>query len=180
MTINMEEFLALAREAGFDNVGAMDVATIELIPEVRAACETGRCPAYNKNWSCPPALGTLEECDKMIKAYKRGAILQSTGEIEDDYDFEGMMDVEERHRKNFYAFAKKMKAQYPDMMFIGDGHCTLCEKCTYPDEACRFPNEKIASMEAMGMIVNNVCKANGMPYYYGAGTFTYTGCVLID
>jgi len=180
VTINIEEFLAQAVEAGFDHVGELDVKTIELLPEVRNACETGRCPAYNKNWSCPPALGTLEECDKMIKAYKRGAILQTTGEIEDDYDFEGMMDVQDRHRENFYAFAKKMKELYPDMMFIGDGHCTLCEECTYPEAECRFPNLRIASMEAMGMYVNKVCKDNNMQYYYGPGTFKYIGCVLID
>ena len=35
-------------------------------------------------------------------------------------------------------------------------------------------------MEGLGMIVSDVCKANGMKYYYGPGTLTYTGCVLTD
>ena len=30
------------------------------------------------------------------------------------------------------------------------------------------------------MIVSDVCKANNMKYYYGAGTLTYTGCILTD
>jgi hypothetical protein len=33
-------------------------------------------------------------------------------------------------------------------------------------------------MEAYGMIVSDVCKANGIPYYYGPNTLTYCACVL--
>ena len=30
------------------------------------------------------------------------------------------------------------------------------------------------------MIVSDVCKNNGLKYYYGPGTLTYTGCVLLE
>jgi hypothetical protein len=35
-------------------------------------------------------------------------------------------------------------------------------------------------MEALGMIVSDVCKDNNLPYYYGPNTLTYVGCVLIE
>ncbi len=65
-------------------------------------------------------------------------------------------------------------------MIIGTGACTRCEKCTYPDKPCRFPDKMTSSMEALGMVVSDVCRDNGIPYYYGQGTITYVGCVLID
>jgi hypothetical protein len=33
-------------------------------------------------------------------------------------------------------------------------------------------------MEAYGMVVSDVCRDSGIPYYYGSGTLTYVGCVL--
>ena len=29
------------------------------------------------------------------------------------------------------------------------------------------------------MLVLEICKANGLPYYYGADTMTYTSCFLL-
>jgi len=178
VTINIEEFLAQAVEAGFDHVGELDVKTIELLPEVRNACETGRCPAYNKNWSCPPALGTLEECDKMIKAYKRGAILQTTGEIEDDYDFEGMMEGGKKARKVLDDILNEMRKNGETFMALGCEGCHLCEKCTYPHSPCRFPEKAIPSVEACGINVVELAKNTGIKYNNGANTVTYF-CVIL-
>jgi predicted metal-binding protein len=55
-----------------------------------------------------------------------------------------------------------------------------CKTCTYPDAPCRFPEKMSASMEALGMVVSDVCKDNNLPYYYGAGTLTFVGCVLLE
>jgi predicted metal-binding protein len=55
-----------------------------------------------------------------------------------------------------------------------------CKTCTYPDAPCRFPEKMSASMEALGMVVSDVCKDNKLPYYYGAGTLTFVGCVLLE
>jgi hypothetical protein len=30
------------------------------------------------------------------------------------------------------------------------------------------------------MMVSDVCRANGMDYYHGKGTLTYTGCFLLE
>ena len=37
----------------------------------------------------------------------------------------------------------------------------------------------ISSMEAFGMLVLEVCKANGLSYYYGSDKMAYTGCFLL-
>ena len=66
------------------------------------------------------------------------------------------------------------------MLPIGAGCCTKCKVCTYPDAPCRFPDQAFSSMEAYGMLVTQVCKANGLEYYYGPCTIAYTSCYLLE
>ena len=74
------------------------------------------------------------------------------------------------------AFSEK----YPNLLMLGTGGCNVCKECTYPDNPCRFPKKRISSMEAYGLVVNDVCKANDIPYYYGKDTLTYIGCILFE
>lgn len=178
--IDFEKLKALALECGFSHVGDLDADTIELHPEVRAACAEDKCQSYNKTWNCPPGCGTLEECAADLHRFKRGLIVQSTGELEDAMDYEGMMDLAKRHGETFDQFADALREMYPDALVLGDGACRRCKTCTYPDAPCRFPQRKSSAMEAYGMTVSEVCARNNIPYYYGPGTLTYVGCVLIE
>ena len=180
MADSLQEVKDLALRCGFSQVGDLDVSTIRLREEVRAACAENKCGAYGTRWSCPPGCGTLEECDERIRKYKRGIILQTTGQLEDEFDGEGTMETARLHGEHCDAFAKAVRKIYPNCLMIGAGACTRCESCTYPEEPCRFPDELSASMEALGMVVSDVCQDNNLPYYYGKGTLTYTGCVLIE
>ena len=105
--------------------------------------------------------------------------MQTTGEV-DSLDFEGFMELGKNHGEAFQKLAELVRAEIPGAMLIGVSACTNCAKCTYPDAPCRFPDKLSHPMEGLGMIVSDVCKANGMKYYYGPGTLTYTGCVLTD
>lgn len=180
MAINYDELKQLALDCGFDHVGDLDVSTIELKPEVRSACAENKCQAYGKNWVCPPACGTLEECGERLHKYQKGLILQSTGELEDSFDFEGIMELAQRHGESFGEFSAKVKKMFPDALILGDGACRNCKTCTYPDAPCRFPDKQSSAMEAFGMLVSEVCQKNDIPYYYGTGTLTYVGCILIE
>lgn len=174
----IEALKKLAVDAGFSHVGDLRVDTIEVLQEVRDACAVNKCKAYNTNWSCPPACGDLEECEARIRHFTRGIIMQTTGELEDALDYESMERTGKAHGECLRSFAKQVKALYPEALVIGSGACRQCETCTYPDEACRFPQTMISSMEALGMYVSDICRKNGLPYYYGPLTITYTGCVL--
>ena len=47
-----EQLAKIAEEAGFSAWAPLDIATIELKPEVRDMCAA--CHLYGKRWSCPP------------------------------------------------------------------------------------------------------------------------------
>ena len=176
--MNIQELCALAREIGFEQSGPLDPATIELKEEVREMCASGKCAMYDKRWSCPPGCGTLDECRELLKGYTRGILVQSVGELEDNFDIEAMMETEAAHKERFYAMRKALVEKGIDALAAGAGCCTICPECTYPDAPCRFPEEKMSSMEALGMLVLEVCKANDMRYFYGENTIAYTSCFL--
>ena len=174
-----EQLSKMAEDAGFTAWAPLDVATIELKPEVRDMCAVNSCGQYGKRWSCPPGCGSLEECSEEIKACTHGILVQTYGDIEDGFDFEAMMEIEADHKDHFCEMQEALREAGVDLLALGAGCCTVCAKCTYPDEPCRFPDELISSMEACGLVVSNVCTANGVPYNHGKDTICYTGCFLI-
>lgn len=174
-----EELSVLAKAAGFTAWAPLDVGTIELKDQVRDMCAVNTCGQYGKRWSCPPGCGTLEECAQRLRQCSHGILVQTTGDIEDGFDFEAIMEIEQDHKAHFADMYAALQRAEAKTLAIGAGCCTQCAKCTYPDEPCRFPEKMISSMEAYGMLVLEVCKANGLQYYYGPETMTYTSCFLL-
>ena len=178
--INLDLVIKKALDRGFCAVSKLDCSTIKLMPEVRDMCASNKCNQYGKNWVCPPACGTLEECGQRIKNYKVGIIVQTIGQLEDSMDYEGMIELEKKHKNLFLKFSDEIKKEYNNVFSLGVGSCIKCKKCTYPDEPCRFPENRLSSMEAYGMLVSQVCADNNVKYYYGPNTLTYTSCLLLE
>ena len=178
--LDYDKLFKLAEECGFNSYGKLDVSTLEFLPEVRDMCAVNTCGMYNKSWACPPACGTLEEMRERVKKYTRGIIVQTVGQLEDSLDWDGIQEAAEKQSVSYQKMMKALKEEYPDLMPMGTGACTNCKKCTYPDEPCRFPDKLVSSMEACGLVVSNVCTANGVPYNHGKDTICYTGCFLLE
>ncbi len=105
---------------------------------------------------------------------------QTVTQLEDSLDYEGMMEAASRHKSNMNRLYAELRRLYPDMYAMGSGGCNKCEKCTYPDEPCRFPDMLTYSMEACGLVVSRVCTDNGMKYNHGKDTLAYTSCFLLE
>ncbi len=169
-----------ALDIGFTLAEPMKVETIELREEVREMCAVNKCHAYNTNWSCPPNCGTIAECQARVNQYETGLIVETTGQLEDDFDFETMEETAKIHSAHFVKFLKKLRKEHGELevLPLGAGECTHCEKCTFPDAPCRFPQLMSSPMEGYGMVISDVCKANDILYNHGRGTLTYVGCYL--
>jgi predicted metal-binding protein len=179
VTINGLE--KLAADCGFSRTGRLNPASILVRHEVREACASDKCHAYGKSWSCPPACGTLEECEKRLAGFRFGLILQTTGNLEDQFDFESMTLIGKDHNAHLFDFQEKLASFFPgakSWLLLGSGCCKICEQCAYPESLCNYPEKMIVPVEAMGIVVSDLCAATDILYYYGPGTLTYTGCVL--
>ena len=166
-----------AKGIGFDAAVTLDPQTLVAREDIRAMCAEDKCGAYNKNWTCPPVVGLVEECQKKMRQYKRGILLQTIGHMSKAVDSKCYRETEQRHMHNFHAFAEAIRKEYPDALCLGAGGCRVCKQCSYP-EPCRFPKKAVSSMEGYGLFVTQVCRDAGVPYHYGEKTITYTACVL--
>lgn len=170
-------FAEAAREIGFDGAHSLDVSTLHVREDVRAMCAEDKCHAYGHNWTCPPECGTLEDCQKRMESHRYGVLVQTIGHLSKTIDTKGYMETEKTHRLHFQALCEKVRAKYPDALCLGAGGCRVCGKCNYPGP-CRFPEKAVSSMEAYGLFVTQVCRDNGVDYYYGPKTIAYTSCIL--
>ena len=175
--MNLESVIEIANECGFETAAPMKVETIKVMSEVRDMCAANTCRAYGKSWSCPPACGTIEECEARIQLFEQGILVQSVGELEDSWDYEGIQELEKLHKKRFFALVDKLSEELDEMLPLAAGCCTLCKECAYP-EPCRIPKKLISSMEAYGLLVNQICTENGVAYNYGPNKMAYSSCVL--
>lgn len=173
----MEKWIEIAKQSGFNEAAPLNIATLKTMPMVRDACNADKCQAYNKNWTCPPHCGTLEECEAKMHSYSRGILLQTVGKLEKRIDSKGYARIGLEHQQSLIKFAEEIRKEYPDALCLGAGGCRICEKCAYP-EPCRFPDKAMSSMEGYGLFVTQVCRDNGVEYYYGPKTIAYSACVL--
>ena len=168
-----------ALDIGFSNAGKLNMEAVVFMPEVRDMCSVNTCRQYGKNWCCPPGCGSIEDAAKRAAEYSYGIIVQTVGQMEDDFDYETIEATSHKHKDNFAVLAEGLRKRYPDMLPMGAGTCSVCETCTYPDAPCRFPDKIMPSMEAYGLWVSKVCEISGIPYNYGKQTIAFTSCYLL-
>ena len=166
-----------AKEMGFDVAASIDPQWLTAREDVRAMCAEDKCGAYNKNWTCPPAVGSIQECQQKMRQYTHGILLQSVGRMSKPIDSQCYRETEYRHMSNFYALVEEIRKVHPNALCLGAGGCRICRKCAYP-APCRYPEKAVSSMEGYGLFVTQVCRDAGVPYYHGEKTITYTACVL--
>jgi len=179
MSYNTDELVNEARETGFSQAGELNLSALVFMPEVRDMCTVDRCHHFGKNWRCPPGCGSIEEAAERAAQYSYGLLVQTIGNMDDDFDYDTIKATSDKHKKNFSELVNKLKGRYSDVLPMGAGTCEICETCTYPDAPCRFPDKSISSMEAYGLWVSKVCELSGVPYYNGKATITFTSCYLL-
>lgn len=179
MTFERETLAEDAVKLGFSHAGLAKIETLKPMNEVRDMCAVDKCHAYNKTWTCPPGCGTIAQCTERMKQYDWGILVQTTAELEDSLDFEGMQQGQEDHAKHCKEFLKELHGVYKDILPLCSAGCDLCKECTYPDAPCRFPDKALSAMEGYGLLVSQVCQDNDLKYYYGPNTVTYTALFLI-
>ncbi|MFZ0530578.1 MAG: DUF2284 domain-containing protein [Propionicimonas sp.] len=174
------DLVRAALDFGFSHAALLDPATLKVREEVRLMCAADRCQMFGKCWTCPPGSGSLDENRRTIGRYRTGLLVQTTTQLDDPYDYEGMMAADEEQKLRLAEFREELWPLWPGLIALGNGACTICPECTYPDAPCRHPDLAIQSMEAFGLIVSDTCVDNNLGYYYGPNTITYTGCYLLE
>lgn len=162
---------------GADHVGLVKVEEISFEPAFRALCAQNACGMYGRSWMCPPAVGEIHALIEEARRYEIAVVFETVDQLEDSYDFAGMMAAGDRMNRLLQAVRKEVP---PNALILGAGGCRRCPQCAKLEQApCRFPDEAIASLEAYGVNVSLLAPQAGMRYTHGANTVTYFGAVFL-
>jgi predicted metal-binding protein len=175
MTLNLKE---IADRVGVCQFGIVNPQDVEFVQEVREYCEDNRCQQYGKTWACPPAIGTVDECRERAWKYDKMLVFSGKFDLEDSFDFEGMMAGMQNFKTIAHALEDELKPFYGDHLMLSNEGCGNCEICTYPDQPCRFPDRVHGSIEGYGIFVGKLAKMAGIRYTNGENTVTYFGAFL--
>ena len=170
---------ALAADHFFET-GYIKTAELKYYPEVREICRGNVCRNYGKTWACPPAVGTLEECQVRVDNYDTMLLFSVKYDLEDSFDFEGMTSGMMDFKKQVDHFQEKLETILPHYLLLSNEGCKRCRTCTYPDAPCRFPRQLHHSLEGYGFIVSELAKQAGIHYSNGTNTVTYFGALLLN
>lgn len=178
----MNEIEKLIAEQGFDCTGVCPASQLTVREEVRAMCASDKCHVYDTRWACPPACGDIYDFQRQMHGFQHCMVVQTVAELEDEFDGEAMMDAQELQKERLMELVERLDEAglSAQVMVLSAGTCTVCRTCTYPDAPCRFPNKRLVSMEAAGLVVSEVCTLAGIPYNHGPLTIAYSSCVLYN
>jgi len=149
---------------------------INFSPELLKVCESNVCGNFNKSWTCPPAIQGIEVQKEKIMTFSRAFVFTTKFDLEDSFDYEGMMEAKEKHGRLTTEIHERFGKTNP---VYGAGACKICKTCAYP-EPCRFPDKTYLAVEAVGINVTELSRIGGIRYNNGPNTVTYFSIILFD
>lgn len=163
------------------NVGLVSVDKMKFSTEFRDICETNSCGMYNRNWTCPPCVGHINQLIEVAKSYRTALVYQTVSHIEDSFDIEGMLEAGQRQNELSISI-NEILCEYKlnKFLHLGAGGCKICKRCAkLDDKPCIHPSMAIPSLESYGISVYDLAVECGLNYNNGKNTVTYFGVVLI-
>lgn len=148
----------------------------------RDMCAANSCGMYGRCYMCPPDVGDIDRLMAQVGEYKYALVYQTVSNLEDSFDFEGMIAA----KKRTYPLAQALRGVFADagvtcVLHLCAGGCGVCRRCAKQDGLpCRAPELAMPSLEAYGVNVSALAKAADMHYINGQNTVTYFGAVLFS
>ena len=177
-----DKLASIALSLGAYKATVIPVELVETNAAFRDLCASNACGNYGRNWMCPPDAGDIHDLMAALKTYSYALVYQTVTELEDSYDFEGMMDAGVAHNRLMVELRRGIEGlNLSRVLHLGAGGCRMCEVCAKrTNEPCRHPDLAVASLETYGVNVSKLAPAAGMKYINGQDTVTYFGAVLFD
>ena len=170
-----------AVSAGAAKAAVIDVSEVILSASFRDICKSNQCGSYGRNWSCPPETGDVEELMEKIRSYPKALLYQTIGQIEDSFDFEGMLEAGKLLTETSQRLQSAAKGILKNEFLHLSGSCRLCDKCAkLTGEKCRNPDRMLHSISGYGVDVYSTTLHTDLKYINGANTVTYFGLIMFS
>ena len=144
----------------------IDTSELLFSERIRYVCEH-ECPMYGKSWACPPAVGSVAECEARCRSYPKALMFTTVTEVNDIADLEETLATRAPHEEITREIAALVRAVAGDVLVLSTEACAFCEKCAYPDAPCRHPERMFPCVESHGIIATAIAEAHGIEFFNG-------------
>ncbi len=145
--------------------------------EVRLICKN-ECPRYGTSWSCPPAVGTVKECEAHCLSYDAALLFTSIAEDVDTEDMSAMLATRLEHEELTRQIRDEMRSFCSEMQVLSTESCAICETCAYPEAPCRHPELMFPCIESYGILVTELAEKKGITFMSGSRLVTWFSLIL--
>ena len=176
--MNTEKFEEFISQYPIFEYRLLDTKDIGVEERVRTICRQ-ECERYDSTWACPPAVGTLQECEKKIKSYPQAIFFSSVAEVSDIMNMEELLSTRRAHEDLTTEVGKYLNREGYETYILSTESCDICEKCAYKEgKPCRFPDRMHPCLESHGVVVNEIVERESMEYNLGGNTILWFSMVL--
>ena len=131
--------------------------------QVRQICRQ-ECPRYNRSWSCPPAVGTVEECKERCLKYPECFVFTTAAEPD---SFEAALDTRREHEHITDRVTEIFRKYCAGLLVLSSDSCNLCRDCAWPEAPCINPAAMRPCVEGYGIPVPLLAEKAGIAYNAG-------------
>ncbi len=146
-------------------------------PRVRHICET-ECQMYGKSWACPPAVGTVEACEAKCRSFPEALLIATITEVNDISNIEETLATRAGHEAITRQVHDMVREESQETMALSTESCAHCEKCTYPNAPCRFPEKMYPCVESYGILVTALAETHGIDFLAEGNLVTWFSLIF--
>ena len=177
--MNHREIEALITRYPIYQYAFVSTDDIEFTDKVRSICKK-ECARYGKSWSCPPAVGTLDECKNRCRRFPEALFFSTIADVEDYSDMDRLLETRMEHEKITGEIEELLKKEGNQCYTLSSDSCALCEKCTYPKRSCVHPEQMHPCIESHGIVIIPLVEANHMDYFMGERMVVWFSLIFLQ
>lgn len=155
----------------------LSVDEVPFLEQIRYICRT-ECPRYGTSWSCPPAVGSVEECKERCRKYRDVFLFTTMEEVADIADMEETLRTRRAHEEITRNVAAIMKERWKELLILSTESCANCPVCAYPDSTCRHPEKMFPCIESYGILVTELAEKSGISFMSGGNIVTWFSLIF--
>lgn len=177
--MNIEKFEEFISAYPIFEYRILETGTISVAPRVREICKN-ECPRYNSTWACPPAVGSLPECEARIHSFPHAVFFSSVAEVSDIMNMDELLSTRRAHEDLTAEVDHYLRTEEGyETLTLSTESCDICEECAYKQgQPCRFPNRMHPCLESYGVVVSEIVEEKQMEYQLGGNTILWFSMIL--
>jgi len=155
-------------------------ANSESMSLCRSRCAENLCGEYGKTWGCPPGIGSGEECLNILKSFSGVAVLIKDFDNVDLTNAALLAKNGTDHQEVCRRFCIMLRGEGYEVLPLSDGGCKYCKECSYPDEPCGFPEQRVTSVSCYGILMEEYMKSQNIDFDFRDDAVTLYGLLFYN